>query len=121
MDPFYEGLLDGIVGFKGRYNFTEQWFIPFSADVGAGQSDLTYQLIGGIGYGGDWGDVSLTYRHFAWHLGDDSFSCQDNYSSVHLGRWVQLVNATLKLSQMPNYVTYVSGMKCNLCVRMCTL
>ena len=82
---FYEGLLDGIVGFKGRYNFTEQWFIPYSADVGAGQSDLTYQLISGIGYGGDWGDVSLTYRHLAWHLGDDGLLNTFSLSGASIG------------------------------------
>ena len=68
---FYEGLLDGIVGLKGQYNITQQWFIPYHADVGTGNSDLTYQLIGGIGYGGGWGDVALTYRHLAWQLRDD--------------------------------------------------
>lgn len=69
---FYEGLLDGIIGLKGQYNITEQWFIPYHVDVGTGNSDLTYQLIGGIGYGGGWGDVELTYRHLGWHLRDDS-------------------------------------------------
>jgi len=69
---FYEGLLDGIVGLKGQYNITQQWFIPYHADIGTGNSDLTYQLIGGIGYGGGWGDVALTYRHLTWHLKDDS-------------------------------------------------
>ena len=68
---FYEGLLDGIVGLKGQYNITQQWFIPYHADVGTGDSDLTYQLISGIGYGGGWGDVALTYRHLAWQLRDD--------------------------------------------------
>jgi len=68
---FYEGLLDGIVGIKGQYNIAKGWFIPYHADVGTGQSDLTYQLVSGIGYGGGWGDVALTYRHQAWHMGDD--------------------------------------------------
>ena len=68
---FYEGLLDGIVGLKGQYNITKQWFIPYHADVGTGNSELTYQLISGIGYGGGWGDVALTYRHLAWQLRDD--------------------------------------------------
>ncbi|PKH06136.1 hypothetical protein [Moritella sp. Urea-trap-13] len=69
---FYEGLLDGVIGLKGQYNITNQWFIPYHADVGTGNSDLTYQLIGGVGYGGGWGDVELTYRHLAWHLKDNS-------------------------------------------------
>src|SRR5437762_3178793 len=43
---------DAIVGAKGRIYFGEarQWFAPWYVDVGTGQSDLTWQAIGGIGY-----------------------------------------------------------------------
>jgi hypothetical protein len=45
-------LWDAIVGVKGTYTFgaERQWFIPYYFDIGTGQSDLTYQIAGGIGY-----------------------------------------------------------------------
>ena len=52
-------LWDAIVGVKGNYTFgaERQWFVPFYFDIGTGQSDLTYQIVGGIGYRYKWGDV----------------------------------------------------------------
>ena len=43
---------DGIVGVKGRFNFgaDREWFVPYYLDIGTGQSDLTWQAVGGIGY-----------------------------------------------------------------------
>ena len=63
------GLLDALIGFKGQYGISEHWFIPYLGDVGTGDSDLTYQLSSGIGYGGSWGDVTVTYRYLAWEDG----------------------------------------------------
>jgi hypothetical protein len=59
---------DGVVGFTGRANLKDRWFIPFHLDVGTGDSDLTWQAFAGVGYGFDWGDVSLAYRYLAWDL-----------------------------------------------------
>ncbi len=56
----------GIVGAKGRFALSDRWFMPYYADVGTGQIDLTWQAFGGIGYAFDWGEVSLTYRHLAY-------------------------------------------------------
>jgi hypothetical protein len=63
---------DGIVGVKGRANLSGAWFLPFYLDVGTGDSDLTWQAAGGVGYRFDWGDVDLTYRYMAWDLGSNS-------------------------------------------------
>jgi len=43
---------NGVVGVKGRFSFgaNREWFFPYYADVGASQSELTYQLMAGIGY-----------------------------------------------------------------------
>lgn len=64
-------LLDGIVGFRGRISLNENWFIPYHADVGTGESDLTWQVMTGAGYRADWGDILLVYRHLQWDQGDD--------------------------------------------------
>jgi hypothetical protein len=59
---------DGVVGVKGQVRLDERWYLPFYADVGAGDSDLTWQLFGGVGYAFDWGEVSLVYRHIDWQF-----------------------------------------------------
>lgn len=45
-----ESYCDGIIGLRGNVNFTENWYLPFHLDVGAGDSDLTWQSMVGIGY-----------------------------------------------------------------------
>jgi len=63
---------DGVVGVRGRANLSGNWYLPFHLDVGIGDSDLTWQALAGVGYGFDWGDVSLVYRHLDWDLGSSS-------------------------------------------------
>ncbi len=63
--------LDVVAGVRGKFNITKNWFIPFHADVGTGQSELTYQLISGVGYAANWGDVTLFYRHLGWSQSDE--------------------------------------------------
>ena len=62
---------DAVVGVRGRAALTPNWFVPYYADVGAGDSDLTWQAMAGIGYQAGWGDVMLVYRHLEWDEGDD--------------------------------------------------
>jgi hypothetical protein len=62
---------DGVVGLRGRVEVNRNWFIPYHADVGAGDSELTWQAMTGIGYAASWGDVQLVYRHLEWDEGDD--------------------------------------------------
>ena len=64
---------DGIVGFRGNYKFNQHWYLPFHADVGAGDSDLTWQAMLGIGYRFGWGDLQLVYRHLAYEQSSDRF------------------------------------------------
>lgn len=71
-----DGLLDGIIGISGSFNFNENWYLPYHADIGAGGSDLTWQLFAAIGYRFSWGDVRLGYRYLNYDL-DDDFIMQD--------------------------------------------
>lgn len=66
-----EDFWNGIVGFKGYLTVGEKWFLPYYADIGTGDSDLTWQMFGGIGYRFGWGDIMLGYRHLAFDQGDD--------------------------------------------------
>jgi hypothetical protein len=60
---------DGVVGVKGQVRLGDSWYLPYYADVGTGQSDLTWQVFGGVGYTFDWGEVALVYRHMSWDFG----------------------------------------------------
>lgn len=62
---------DAVVGVAGRAGFDENWFLGYSADVGGGSSDLTWQLYLGLGYSFGRQDVVLGYRHMEWDLPDD--------------------------------------------------
>ena len=66
-----ESLLDGIVGVRGAIKLSEHWYLPYYADIGTGQSDLTWQLLGGVGYRFGWGDIKLVYRHLAYEMDGD--------------------------------------------------
>jgi hypothetical protein len=61
---------DGIVGVKGRYTFGEdrKWYAPFYLDVGTGQTQLTWQIAGGIGYSYDWGSVFAMWRYLDYNF-----------------------------------------------------
>jgi len=61
---------DAIVGLKGRYYFgaERKWFLPYYADVGTGQSKLTWQVNAGVGYSFDWGSVFATYRYLDYEF-----------------------------------------------------
>jgi hypothetical protein len=61
---------DAIIGVKGRYSFGQnrEWFVPYYLDVGAGQSDLTWQGAVGLGYAFKWGDVVAMYRYLDYNL-----------------------------------------------------
>jgi hypothetical protein len=61
---------DGIVGVKGRFAFAadRKWFVPYYLDVGTGDSDLTWQAFGGIGYAFSWGEVVGAWRHLDYHM-----------------------------------------------------
>ncbi|MEO8308693.1 MAG: hypothetical protein ABI616_11715 [Pseudomonadota bacterium] len=60
---------DAIVGVKGRFGLgAGKWFIPWYADVGTGDSDLTWQLMAGVGYAFRWGEVVGAWRHIDYDM-----------------------------------------------------
>lgn len=64
---------DAVVGAKGRYRFGDGrgWFVPYYVDVGTGESDLTWQAMGGIGYAFSWGELLAAYRHLDYKFDGD--------------------------------------------------
>lgn len=66
-----DAVWDGVIGIRGVLNLNKKWYLPYYADIGTGQSDNTWQLLGGVGYRYNWGDIKLVYRHIEWDLGSD--------------------------------------------------
>jgi hypothetical protein len=66
-----DSVWDGVVGVKGKINLDNNWYLPYYADVGTGQSDLTWQAMAGVGYKFKWGDVQLAYRHLDYDFKSD--------------------------------------------------
>jgi hypothetical protein len=61
-------LVDGIVGARGRTWFGDsgRWFVSYYADVGAGDSSLTWQAFAGLGYTLSWGEALVGYRYLSY-------------------------------------------------------
>lgn len=62
---------DAIVGLKGRASFGAEhsWYVPYYFDVGAGDSDLTWQAMAGLGYAFDSIEVVGVWRYLDYDLG----------------------------------------------------
>lgn len=61
---------DAIVGVKGRAKLgaERKWFIPYYLDVGTGESKLTWQAMGGLGYAfGSW-DLFAAWRYLDYEF-----------------------------------------------------
>lgn len=61
---------DAIVGAKGRYFFgaERKWFVPYYVDIGTGESKLTWQAMGGLGYSfGSW-DLFAAWRYLDYEF-----------------------------------------------------
>ena len=83
---------DGIIGVKGRYAFGQnrQWYVPYYLDVGTGQSDLTWQAAGGIGYVFSWGEVTGMWRYMDYNFESGKAVQSMNFNGPMLGatfRW----------------------------------
>ncbi len=61
---------DAIVGLRARYAFGDglRWYVPVYADIGSGDSDLTYQAAAGLGYGLGWGDIAALWRYVGYEM-----------------------------------------------------
>ena len=71
---------DAIVGVTGEVMLNEKWYLPFQFDIGTGDSDLTYQAFGGVGYRFSRVDLIGGYRYLRWNF-DDNSALDDLYIS----------------------------------------
>jgi len=63
-------LWDGVVGIDGHLGLGGRWHLPYHLDVGAGNSEITYQALAGVALEFRWGDLSLTYRYLYYDEGE---------------------------------------------------
>jgi hypothetical protein len=79
--------IDGVVGIKGRLGFGSElkWFAPYYADVGTGDSDLTWQLFGGLGYAFKWGEVIGGWRYVDYKFKSESAMESQSFNGPMLG------------------------------------
>lgn len=67
-----DNIWNGIVGLHGRLRLGESgFFVPYYADIGTGDSNLTWQAFGGIGYQTGPVGVSLGWRYLSLDQGGD--------------------------------------------------
>ncbi len=78
-------LLDGIVGIRGNVKLSDNWYLPYYADIGTGGSEFSYQLFAAIGYRFSWGDIRLGYRHLQFEMDDDEIMQDLQISGPVLG------------------------------------
>jgi hypothetical protein len=78
---------DGIVGVKGRVDFGEsrRWYMPYYADIGTGESKLTWQALVGLGYRFDWGAVVGAWRYLDYEFKSSSALQSLNFNGPALG------------------------------------
>ena len=78
-------LLDGIIGIRGNVKLSDNWYLPYYADIGTGGSEYSYQLFAAIGYRFSWGDVRLGYRQLKFEMDDDKIMQDLQISGPLLG------------------------------------
>jgi len=67
-----DSVWDGIIGVTGNISLSKRWYIPYYLDMGTGESDFTWQAVGGIGFrAAKWVDLALVYRYLAWNFDSD--------------------------------------------------
>ena len=63
---------DGIVGIRGDLNLDKNWYVPYYADMGTGDSTFTWQALIGAGYRISKAmDVVAAYRYLYWNFDDN--------------------------------------------------
>jgi hypothetical protein len=81
-------LYDGFVGLRYTTDFAGNWLFSLRGDVGTGDTDLSYNFAGTVGY--RFGEdnrfgVLLGYRHLVLELKDNGFEVDQTMSGPQLG------------------------------------
>jgi len=84
-DSDSEDVVDGIIGAKAIIDLSDRWYLSVYADVGTGESKLTWQLWPAVGYRFKNIDVVASYRHLEWETDDGDAIDDINFNGPMLG------------------------------------
>ena len=76
---------DAIVGISGHTPLTSDWALSYYADVGAGESDLTWQALVTFDRKFESWTLSFGYRHMAWEFPSGSTLADVSFSGPVIG------------------------------------
>jgi hypothetical protein len=80
-----ENIVNGIVGVRGRLQLGSGFFVPYYLDIGAGDSNFTWQGFTGIGYQTGWVGVQAGWRYLSLDQGGNSLVQDMALSGAYLG------------------------------------
>ena len=63
---------DTIAGVRGSYQLSDKWFVPYSLNAGAGQSDLTWSASTALGYRFSKLDAMVGWCYLGYDLDSDT-------------------------------------------------
>ena len=73
-----EDAWNGIVGFDARYQLPRNWHLYGHLDAGTGDTKVTWQALGSVGYHFENWDAFVGYRHVVWDFDED-----DDFGAVY--------------------------------------
>lgn len=76
---------DAIVGLRGSQQLADRWMLSYYGDVGAGDSDLTWQAALTLDYRINNWDLSFGYRHLAWEVSNSAVVTDIEFSGPFIG------------------------------------
>jgi hypothetical protein len=79
-------LWDALIGVRGHFKMGDgRWSGLYHLDVGAGDSDLTWNAMAGLSYTYGWGDLVLAYRHLDYDQASDKLLQDFSFSGPGFG------------------------------------
>lgn len=76
---------DAIVGLRGTQVLADRWTLAYYADVGTGESDLTWQAALSFDYRINNWDLSFGYRHLTWDISNSPVMSDLTFSGPFIG------------------------------------
>ncbi len=76
---------DAIIGLRGFHPLSEKWAISYYGDIGAGDSDLTWQASLTFDYRINNWQLSLGYRHLDWDISNSNLLSALSFSGPIVG------------------------------------
>ena len=75
--PAGDNIWDGVIGFKGRHNFSDGHYVNYYADIGGGGSKTTWQAVANFAYDYKRFTGIVGYRYLHWNLKNDAKALDD--------------------------------------------